>query len=49
MGAQAAGFSGALLTRPGNAALPLDGIPQPQGAAPDLPGLAKQLIALWRG
>lgn len=48
IGAQSAGMSGALLTRPGNAALPLDGLPQPNVEAPDLPSLATQLIRMWR-
>jgi 2-haloacid dehalogenase len=47
IGAQSVGCSGALIARPGNARLPLDGLPQPQAVAPDLPGLASQLINLW--
>jgi 2-haloacid dehalogenase len=47
IGAQSVGCSGALITRPGNAPLPLYGLPQPQAVAPDLPGLASQLINLW--
>src|ERR1700752_5531590 len=39
IGAQSIGCSGALITRPGNAALPGDGLPQPQAVAPDLPAL----------
>jgi 2-haloacid dehalogenase len=48
IGAQSVGCSGALITRPGNALLPLHGLPQPQAVAPDLPGVAAQLIKLWR-
>ena len=44
IGAQSAGFSAALITRPGNALLPLDGLPQPTLVADDLRGLAQQLI-----
>jgi len=48
IGSQSIGCSGALITRPGNAHLPVHGLPQPQAVAPDLPGLATQLIKLWR-
>jgi 2-haloacid dehalogenase len=48
IGAQSVGFSAGLVARPGNAPLPVKGLPQPQAVAPDLPGVAKQLIALWR-
>ena len=48
IGAQSVGYSGALITRSGNAPLPLHGLPQPQAVAPDLPGVATQLINLWR-
>jgi 2-haloacid dehalogenase len=48
IGAQSVGFSAGLVARPGNAPLPVNGLPQPQAVAPDLPGVAKQLIALWR-
>jgi 2-haloacid dehalogenase len=48
IGAQSVGFSAALITRPGNALLPVHGLPQPQAVAPDLPGVADQLIKLWR-
>jgi 2-haloacid dehalogenase len=44
IGAQSAGFSAALITRPGNAPLPLDGLPQPTLVAADLRELARQLI-----
>jgi 2-haloacid dehalogenase len=42
VGAQSAGFSGALITRPGNAPLPLAGLPQPNYIAKDLPGLVTE-------
>ena len=45
IGAQAAGFGGALITRPGNAALVVDGLPQPNLIATDLQDLAVQLGA----
>jgi 2-haloacid dehalogenase len=48
IGAQSVGCSGALIARSGNAPLPVHGLPQPQAVAPDLPGLATQLIKLWR-
>lgn len=48
LGAQSVGFSAALVARKGNAALLGHGLPQPQAIAPDLPGVARQLIALWR-
>jgi 2-haloacid dehalogenase len=48
IGAQSVGCSGALIARPGNAPLLVPGLPQPQAVAPDLPGVAAQLIKLWR-
>jgi 2-haloacid dehalogenase len=48
IGAQSVGFSAGLITRPGNAALPVSGLPQPDVVAPDLPTLAARLIELWR-
>jgi 2-haloacid dehalogenase len=48
IGAQSIGCSGALIARPGNAPLPVHGLPQPQIVAPDLPGVASQMIRLWR-
>jgi 2-haloacid dehalogenase len=45
LGAQSAGFSAALITRPGNAALTVPGLPQPNFIAPDLPTLAVKLPA----
>jgi 2-haloacid dehalogenase len=43
IGAQSVGFSGALITRPGNAALPVPGLPQPTVVATDLRDLAVKL------
>ena len=48
LGAQSAGFSAALVTRSNNAPLPLKAIPQPQIIAPDIPGVAAQLLKQWR-
>jgi 2-haloacid dehalogenase len=48
IGAQSVGCSAALISRPGNAPLPVPELPQPQAVAPDLPGVATQLIRLWR-
>jgi 2-haloacid dehalogenase len=48
IGAQSVGCAGALIARPGNAPLPVHGLPQPQVVAPDLPGVATQMIKLWR-
>jgi 2-haloacid dehalogenase len=48
IGAQSVGCSAALIARPGNAPLPVHGLPQPQAVAADLPGVAAQLIKLWR-
>ena len=46
IGGQCAGMAGALLTRTGNEALPLAGLPQPNAIAADLPSLAAQLIQM---
>jgi 2-haloacid dehalogenase len=43
VGAQAVGFSGALITRPGNALLPIPDLPQPAIVASDLRDFARQL------
>jgi 2-haloacid dehalogenase len=43
IGAQSAGFSAALITRPGNALLPIPGLPQPNFVATDLIQLANIL------
>ncbi|MFL6056950.1 MAG: haloacid dehalogenase type II [Actinoallomurus sp.] len=48
MGAQSVGFRAGLITRPGNAPLPVASLPQPDLIAPDLAGLADQLIHRWR-
>jgi 2-haloacid dehalogenase len=48
IGAQSIGCSGALVARPGNAPLTVRGLPQPQVVAPDLPGVATEMIRLWR-
>lgn len=48
IGAQSVGYSGALITRSGNAPLALEGLPQPDCIAADLLELAKQLIAFKR-
>jgi 2-haloacid dehalogenase len=44
IGAQSAGLAGALITRPGNAPLRLDGLPQPAVVATDLRDLARRLV-----
>ena len=48
IGAQAAGLASGLITRPGNAPLPVSGLPQPNVVGSDLPDLAAKMIALWR-
>lgn len=45
LGAQHVGFSSALITRPGNPPLPVDGLPQPDLVVSDLRELAEQLIS----
>lgn len=45
VGAQSAGLSGALITRPGNALLPIPDLPQPAFVANDLRELAQQLCS----
>ena len=49
IGAQAAGFTSALVTRPGNAPLPIPSLPQPNLVVPDLPALADALAQRWPG
>ncbi|TKK91631.1 haloacid dehalogenase type II [Herbidospora galbida] len=44
VGAQSAGFSAGLITRRGNAPLPVAALPRPDLVAPDLPALAGLLI-----
>ncbi|GHO97388.1 haloacid dehalogenase [Reticulibacter mediterranei] len=48
IGAQSAGFTAGLITRPGNAPLPLHRLPQPTIIAADIPAFADQVIAHWR-
>lgn len=48
LSAQAIGCFAGLVTRAGNAPLPIGGLPQPQVVAPDLEQLATQMITLWR-
>jgi 2-haloacid dehalogenase len=43
LGARNVGFGTALITRPGNAPLPIDTLPQPDFVARDLPELARLL------
>lgn len=44
LGAQHVGFSSALITRPGNPPLPVDGLPQPTIVVSDLRELAERLV-----
>ena len=44
LGAQNVGFGAALITRPGNPPLPVDGLPQPDIVVSDLRQLAERLI-----
>jgi 2-haloacid dehalogenase len=48
IGGQAAGMAGGLITRPGNALLPVAGLPQPNAVGATLPELAKEMIRQWR-
>jgi 2-haloacid dehalogenase len=48
IGAQAVGCTAALITRPGNAALPVEGVPQPDIVAADLASTADEIIRRWR-
>jgi 2-haloacid dehalogenase len=45
VGAQCAGFSSALITRPGNAPLPVSGLPQPNIVVPDVAALGHRLAS----
>lgn len=47
MGLQALGGHGALVTHGVNAPLPHDAVPQPDLVAPDLMGLARQIVGRW--
>lgn len=44
LGAQRVGFTSALLTRPGNPPLPVDGLPQPDVVVTDVQRLAERLV-----
>lgn len=48
LGAQRAGWAAAFIARPGNAALPVEALPQPELVAPDLAGLAETILQRWR-
>lgn len=48
IGAHAAGFSGALVTRPGNAPLRVDGVHQPDFIVSDVIDLAQQLAEVFK-
>jgi 2-haloacid dehalogenase len=48
LGAQFVGYSSGLMHRPGQASLPMRGLPQPLAVAADLPGVAAQLVKLRR-
>lgn len=48
LGAQAVGFSSALITRPGNPPLPVKGLPQPDLVVSDLRELAERLVGKQR-
>jgi 2-haloacid dehalogenase len=48
LGAQFVGYASALMHRPGQASLPMRGLPQPLAVAEDLPGVAAQLITIRR-
>jgi 2-haloacid dehalogenase len=48
IGGQSVGMAGALITRPGNAPLPVPGLPQPNITGSDLPALAREMIRMWR-
>jgi 2-haloacid dehalogenase len=48
IGGQAAGMAGGLVTRPGNAILPIAGLPQPNAIGNSLPELAQDMIRQWR-
>ena len=48
LGAQATGCTAALVTRPGNAALPVQGVHQPDIVAANLALVADEIIKRWR-
>jgi 2-haloacid dehalogenase len=41
-------MAGGLVTRPGNALLPIEGLPQPNALGSTLPELARVMIRQWR-
>jgi len=47
LGAQAAGWRGALIQRPGNAVLPVDGVPAPDILCRDMHVLADEILMRW--
>jgi len=49
IGAQRAGYAGALITRPGNAPLRAEGVPEPTVLARDILDLAARLSRATRG
>lgn len=49
VGAQAAGYRGALVTRPHNAVLPAADVPVPDLVASELTDLADQIVLRWQG
>lgn len=48
LGAQNVGFSAALITRPGNPPLPVEGLAQPNLVVADMHQLAEELTEGWR-
>ena len=48
LGAKVAGCAAALVARPGNASLSVEGVPPPDIVAPDLSGVADEIIRRWR-
>lgn len=48
LGAKALGCSAAFVARPGNAVLPVEGVPQPDIVAADLALVADEIIRRWR-
>ncbi len=48
IGGQSVDMAGALITRPGNAPLPVPGLPQPNAVGSDLPAHAREIIRVWR-
>lgn len=47
LGAQGLGWAGALVARPGNAAPPVPGLPEPEVVAPDMEALAGEIVRRW--